>query len=458
MSKICYAIETMTSTQKKISLIIFAAALLIRTMALLSWHNETSLYYVSDSYTYRQIAINLLEHHTYSMEISPTPHPDNFRTPLYPLFLLPFVYFKTSMYLPVIIQNILMALGIVWTYILATRIWGERAARYAALLFALEPFTALIGTQIMTEPIFTTLFVPALLYFALYLKEEKKDYLNYGAILLALAALTRPVAFYLFVLIPLIVFFAKNRQEIFKKIFIPLGIFFLILSPWLYFITTTLKTTDFSSLSSFDIYAYHGVYFDRWRAEHGATDRLPVIDLKQISDTLDARPIPVIKAVGLAYIKKHFFEYAFYHFIRLPRLWTDSAYANILNGLPGLHFSYNSVTEGFVDQISITHFYRTAILPIKNQLAFLILLFADLFFIITALLALINPLVYFLRHRKLPRPALLIVAFLVLYTVLASPIGGARFRIPVNFFIFVLAIDSLYLLKKSAKERTLPPT
>lgn len=440
----------------KWALIIFTAALVLRAAALFSWQDETSLYYVSDSYTYRQVAANLIEHGVYSMELSPTPHPDNFRTPLYPFFLFPFVYFKISMYVPVIIQSLIMAIGSVFIYRLATRIWNEKIARWSALLYALEPFTALIGTQLMTEAIFTTLFLPSLLYFALYLKDNQTKYLIFGATLLALSALTRPVAFYLFVLIPLVALFGKNRQFLWKKIFIPLTIFFLIISPWLYFIKFVVKTSEFSSLSSFDMYAYHGVYFDNWRAERGATDRLPYLNLDEINHTLDARPIPKFKEVGLGYITDHFGEYLWYHFIRLPYLWTDSGYASILNGIPSLKFTYDSVKGGFVDQINLLHPYQTFIRPIMNEPFLLVLFVADIMFIITASLALLNPVFHFLKTRDFEWAAILLVAFLLLYTALASPIGGARFRIPVNFLIFALTLDSIFLLIKTRKTDTLP--
>lgn len=410
-------------TSKKIIIIIFLLAFAMRLLALFSFAGEKSLLYVNDSQTYLQTAKNILEHGVYSMEISDTPHPDNFRTPLYPLFLLPFVWLKTSLYIPAMIQSLIMSFGAGLVFWLGQKIFNRRVAIISATLSALEPLGSLFSAQIMTEAIFTTLFILAILFLGLYLKTQTRRSLFIGSALLALSALARPIAFYLFLILPLAVYMTKNNWRVkIKTMLVSLGLFFLITSPWLYFIVFKAHSYSFSSIIGMQLYEYHGRYFDEWRAEHGApaNDRLPYVDLSPINNTLNAQAIPPVKTVGVTYIKAHFPQYLLFYFSRIPNLFIDSGYTTIINGIA----------------------------PIKNWLLSTILFIASSFFIITSLLAVFNPLFYYKINHLRQREKIFLIIVILLYTAIASPISVARFRIPINPFLFLLAIDSVFLLRQ----------
>jgi len=444
------------SHAKKSLFIIFLAAMIMRLLAIYFFAGEKSLLHVSDSLTYLQVAKNIINHGAYSMEVSSTPHPDNFRTPLYPLFLLPFVFLKTSLYYPVIFQNIIFSLAIALFYLLTRRLVSPAIALVSSLLYALEPFTALISGQIMTEPLFTSFFVTALLIFVLYIKEKKNHLLYLATTLLALSALTRPVAFYLGIIIPGAIMLTRTAiKKAAMAGLLACSLYLAILSPWMIFITTKVHTLDFSSLSSFDLYAFHGKYFDEWRKRHNPalTDTLPLLDLSVINNTFDARSIYLLKSVGFNYLQTHFFEYTLYHFLRLPNLYTDSGYASILNGVPGAPAYFGWVEGGVLEELianpraSINLFFHR---PIN-----LLPLIADLFFVLIATLALSSPFIHFLRHRAWPPAYLFLTFVLLIYTFLASPIGGPRLRIPINPILFFLgaiaALDWVYFIKTRLK-------
>ncbi len=432
----------------------------MRLLALYSFAEEKSLLYISDSLTYLQVANNVIHHGIFSMEIpaplidgsaattSFIPHPDNFRTPLYPLFLIPFILLKTSLYVPVVVQSVILSAAMVLFYLLGRRLVPEPVAALATIALAFEPFGALIGAQIMTESLFLIWFILSVLYLLLAIKEHSPRYLLIGAGLLGLAAITRPVAFYLGILIIPIAALFMGLKTHWKKGLLAVTLFCLVASPWLYYNFFIIKTTEFSSLSSFDLYAYHGKYFDLWRASRGADpgDRLPFIDLNTVNATFDGRAIPLLKSTGLAYIKAHPIEYLWYHLLRLPALYTDSGYSSLLNGVPFLHLNFDSVTGGVFDGLVWSR-PKTTLATLRHQPVLISLLGADLLFVIITLLAAAHPLIYFRRFRQWPRELLLVLALLIVYTGLASPIGGARLRIPVNFFLFLLAFHSLWLIR-----------
>ena len=418
----------------------------MRLAALSSFSEEKSLLYISDSLTYLQVAQNVISHGVFSMEImTNAPHPDNFRTPLYPLFLIPFVLAKTSLYTIVIVQNILFAAAMVGFYLLSRRLVSDQVAAIATILFSLEPMTALISSQIMTEPLFTSLFVIGILLLALAVKEKNQRFILIAAAILGLSALAKPVALYIaVVIIPLTAVF-MNIKKYWKSALLGWAIFFITITPWIYYSLFIIKTHEFSSLGSFDLYAYHATYFDAWRADHGAltTDRLPELDLMMVNRTFDARPIALLKSTGLHYIQAHFSEYLFYHILRLPQLYTDSGASNILNGLPFIpHF----------DLVQGKYFYEfDPLRPLAifqqfaKQPALLILFFADTLFILITILAFLQPVIFYQKKKVWNIPLLIIIAVLIGYTILASPIGGARLRIPVNFFLFLLATDTVFI-------------
>lgn len=409
---------------KKIFIIIFSLAFLMRLVTVFFFAEEKSLLHVNDSQTYLQTAKNIIKHGVYSMEISDTPHPDNFRTPLYPLFLIPFVWLKTSLYVPAIIQSFLMSIGVGLFFVIGQKIFNRHATLMAAILFALEPLGALFSVQIMTEAIFTPLFVLAILLLILHLKTRtNQTLLLASSILLALAALTRPIAFYLFIIIPIAIYFTKNDWRLkAKQILISLGIFFLIVSPWLFFIIFKVHSYSFSSIIGMQMYEYHARYLDEWRSKHETppNDRLPYVDLSPINDTLNARAIPPIKAEGVAYIKAHLSQYTLFYLSRIPYLFLDSGYTTVLNGISP------RINQSFPPLITLT----------------------NLFFGVIFLLALLNVLFHYKINHSWRKETILLLIVILLYATISAPISAARFRIPINFFLFLLAFDTIFMLRQ----------
>lgn len=439
---------------KKIFIIIFILAIIMRLAALLSFAGEKSLIYVNDSLTYLQVSKNIIQHGAYSMEISNTPHPDNFRTPLYPFFLIPFVALNTSLYLPAIVQIIIMSFGAGLVFWLGQKIFNRRVAIIAAVLFALEPFGALISAQIMTEAIFVSLFAPAVFLFALYINNNKAFLFYLASGLLALASLTRPIALPLVILIPLAAWLGKivfKQSFNYKRTLFSLAIFIAIIFPWVWFNYSKVHTFKFSSVNDMQLYAYHGKIFDAWRGENGAApnDRLPNLDLSPINNTFNAAAIPPIKAVGVNYIKSHLAQYIYFHIWRSPQLFTDSGYASILNGVPFLHFYLDTSSGGLLEQLSKN--FNNSLNMLKNQPALILLGLADVFYILLVIFAIINPLIYYKLNKTWPADKLFLVFIIIIYALLTSPIGGARMRIPVNSLLFILALDTLFLIKKATK-------
>ena len=420
----------------KIAILIFSAALLLRLFVLWSFDSERSLLYVADSLNYLQTAKNMLAEGIYSTEISQTPHPDNFRTPFYPAFLVPFVYLKTSLYLPALAGAILMSLAAVFVFIFGKKIFDRKIAVGGAFLFALEPVGAIISSQIMAEALFMLFFVPAVFELGVYVKSGRRRELFLGALFLALSALVRPVAIWFFILVPIVILLAGLNRKNLKNFLFAFLIFLGALSPWLFYNVFILGTWGFYSQSDKALYLYHAKLFSEWLGEPEA---LRLVDYEEaLNKNFDMRIIPEMKKAALELILSRHFEYARFHLAKTYRLFSDSGLVNVLNGLPYPQFHYDSAQEGFLESGDFS--------ALREKPFLAVLLLADLAIVLISILALLNP--FFARKfsDENYKPKLFFVSIIVVYALLASPIGGPRLRIPLNPLLFLLALDSLRLL------------
>ncbi|MDP3784929.1 MAG: hypothetical protein Q8R12_02530 [bacterium] len=418
-------------SDKKIAILIFITALVLRLFVLWSFDSEKSLLYVADSLTYLQTAQNMLEHGVYSMEISQAPHPDNFRTPLYPVFLVPFVYLESSLYFPALANALLMSLAAAFVFIFGRKIFDGKVAAGGAFLFALEPIGAIISSQIMAEALFMFFLVPALFELGFYVRDGKRRELFLGALFLALSALVRPVAIWFFVLLPLAARLAGPPKK-FKELGIALLIFIGVLSPWVFYNVFILSTLGPYSQSDMALYTYHAKLFSEWLGE---PDTLRYVNYNAMEKSFDARVIPEMKRAALELILSRPFEYAWFHLTRIYRLFSDSGLVNVLNGLPFASLHYDAGGGGLLESGNF------AALRGKPSLA--VLLLADLAIGLISVLAFLNP--FFIKKISDEnfKPKLFFVFVIIFYALLASPIGGPRLRIPLNPLLFLLALDAL---------------
>ena len=125
-----------------------------------------------------------------------------FRTPAYPVFLAALLRpFGGSLAAPVMAQIVLGVLTIWLTMVLAARLTTPRAALVAGILLAVDPVSALYPCLLQPETLFVTLLVGGVLMWSKALESGSRRIATGAGLLLGLAALTRPIA----VLLPLVI-------------------------------------------------------------------------------------------------------------------------------------------------------------------------------------------------------------------------------------------------------------
>ncbi len=446
---------------KRAALLIFIVALLVRVVFLFAFSGEDSLLY-HDSHTYIQAAKNLLTYGTYSMGYDAPPSPDSFRTPLYPLVLLPFVKFGISWYVLAAIQALAMSFAAMLVFTLGRRIFSQKIAFAAALMFAIEPFGALIGEQVMTEAFFSLLFIVAMFYFAFYVQRAKPRDLLVSATALAFAALLKQFALFFVVMIPFAYVLGGSRLREWKVLLASLAVFFAILAPWIIRNRVTLHTWDFSSQSGYNLYAYNAGDFSPWLQAHfpklvaARGVALQPDDLLDVNFRYDVSRIPQIQAKATRFIAAYPFLYVVFHVAHMPSLFTNSAYNNFFYAVPRLGFRYED-EAALYDDLGAFRFVIAAGRVAAHPVLLLALL-ANLFFIVIALLALLAPVIEWRYLRSIKKTTIFFAAVILLYALLSSPISGARLRIPLNPVLFMLALYSLALLRTPYPAKQMPAT
>jgi hypothetical protein len=134
----------------------------------------------------------------------------------------------------VFVQHVLGVLTALLTYVLGRLTFGRAAGLTAGLLVALNGALILSGQSIMTETLFTALLVGTLLALLLAGRSGHWGWAILAGLLLGAAALTRPVAQALVILVPLafLVYSRRPWPVVRGTMLVGLG-FALVLVPWM---------------------------------------------------------------------------------------------------------------------------------------------------------------------------------------------------------------------------------
>ncbi len=359
------------------------------------------------------------------------------RTPGYPIFLGIFYFLSLNDTVIAFIQVLIDCAALYFIYKAVDIIFGQRAALFASLLYALNPTMVLFSFKILTESLFNFVFIIANYYFIRALYKNEKTELTIG-ILFSILSLIRPVGIF-FSLIYALVLFIKNRN---LKSTLLLLIPSLIL-PGLWMIRNQ------AVLGYFIYSAIPEVNTLCWQATFLANDNVDMekwgkfIDDYKVKDYSECNHLPYEKVhegapIAVSFIFDNFWLYIKY-FVKAVFLFFAPATPNYVLSAFGaeeqvVHFSEVLFKSGldFGKIVSIMlerPFYLALyVLSVIYELV-LYYLFAS------ALLKLIKE----KKHNHL----LLLLALLFIYTIisagLVSMFSSYRYRMPIEIFLIIFA-------------------
>jgi len=189
-----------------------------------------------DEFNYQEMAANIVNKHIYGYMSDGTPNA--YVTPGYPLFLA-MIYSifgigpKSVLYIK-IIQAILSTISIFLVFLIGKRISNKYVGLIAAIFIAIYPPLILYSRFLLTETLYTFLF---LLYFLVQLIAMEKEKLIWhfvAGLLIASAILVRPLIFILMPLPYIYKYFTvkSDRGKITKQFGILALGFITLMLPW----------------------------------------------------------------------------------------------------------------------------------------------------------------------------------------------------------------------------------
>jgi 4-amino-4-deoxy-L-arabinose transferase-like glycosyltransferase len=161
---------------------------------------------------YSDIAANLARGHGFVAE--PGGEPLIWRAPLYPAFLavLYRLFGEHNSTAVFIAQAILDAITGVLIYWMGTRLFSESVGFFSAAIFALNPLSAYYSLRFMCEPLFTLAFTAAIAAWLLAVQNRRSIAFMVVGVLVAVAALVKPVALGLLPLLAACAFYRRGSE------------------------------------------------------------------------------------------------------------------------------------------------------------------------------------------------------------------------------------------------------
>ncbi len=232
-----------------------ATAVRLALLAATLVRNGTSAINQHDTASYLIPGRNLLLHGAFTAD----GVPDLMRTPAYAVF----VAITTLAGLPAaaFINVLVSVLSVLLVWRLTRTVFGnDRVALLAAWLFAFEPVSVSFSVMLMSETLFVTVMLLSAECLVCFLREKRLRVLAVGGFWLAIAALVRPVAYYLPIPLAIGLFLVFVRKPVLR--WKAPAVLLLSVLPWIaaWQIRNRVETgySGFCSITDMNLYFYIG--------------------------------------------------------------------------------------------------------------------------------------------------------------------------------------------------------
>lgn len=416
----------------------------------------------NDTGDHIKLAENLIKYKTFSLDnpdlnknFNLPPRPTNFLTPAYALWLA-IIYIIFHSFTPAIfIGAIIFSLSVPLTYFISREILpSKKSATIAAAIFLFEPLAIYHSGLMFTEQIFVPTFLLGAYFFIKYLKESKYKLLFSALVLFSVSTLIRPILFYFLPALVLIVIFGKLKTSWRQAVIFGFASFFLaysIMGVWLIRNKIVLNTWQISS--------NQGVILDQHYlllVKYGFSD---FFERDLLTKGLKPNSVEYDNAIAKFAIKEimnHKLGYLKIRAIYMPLFFTSSGYGNIVERLAKQPPLNNYFRDNFIFALSNFDFRTIYETLLKSPTSFYAIVFGAALWAFLSILAFIGLIHLFSASQGLGRSIIIFIGLLLFYfSLVASPLITARYRLPVNPFIFILAISGFYYIKTKFQKNSI---
>jgi 4-amino-4-deoxy-L-arabinose transferase-like glycosyltransferase len=379
---------------------------------------------------------------------------DGYRTPVYPLFIALFYGLFGERPLPIIFAQILLSILTVYmTYLLGKELLSEIVGLLAAFLIAISIESITHTFFLLTESLFTFLFIGSILAYVTFRQSGKKRWIFFSGGSMGLAILCRPIATYFpfFFLILILFDRAKDFRERIRKSFLYIVSTLVFVIPWIFWNYASLGLATLTTISDYNLLFYNAASL---QANQLGLNEGQVRDtLKdQVEQTLETRGLadtplnrdPIYRELAWNIISKDPLRYVYLHL--------KNDINNLLPGVTDLT-EILGITVGGKGTLAILNKdgLMAAIRHYLEDKVWLIGIFAPA--IILLVLTYLTDLVgigTLIKEKKWVALTMLLVPILYLLLIPGAP-SNQRFKVPAMPYICLLAAQGSVFLGCSAK-------
>ncbi|MBN1523559.1 MAG: glycosyltransferase family 39 protein [Spirochaetales bacterium] len=450
---------------KKI-IIVICISLLIKLFALiLILTGDSSKIMLSDSPSYEEPAISLLDSGKFVESFENPDKPMFKRTPGYPGFIaLVYFFFGQNRGAILVFQIILSVISILLLYRILLKLGIQNIAVIAGILLAADTLQCYYSLVVLSESLFSFLLLFSV-YFGVTLcleqKNKKKSAFLLG-LFMALATLVRPISYYLVfpIVIGMIIFHKQISFRSWKELFLStcfmLMPFFILVGGWQVRNNVIVGTFEYSGIKSKNMLLFRaaGVLAKK---EHRTLSEVQKEFTEQYymnSDLSDAEREKQVNDTAMKIIFDNPLEYSQIAGEGIVSTLIAPGHRSLLD-LLGFDINFESKKTGY-DKQSLDYYLNTFVFSGRIiELCLLVFLFFFYLFIYGfSVLGCIN----LIRNRKsltMPIVHLFIIGIIIFLLLLgAGPEANSRFRTPLMpLFIFYATIGFDYLTKYFQRKR-----
>ena len=426
--------------------IVFVLYVGIRLVPFFSTFDNTSRFFLADSYAYNLLGVNIAQHGYY------TPNggePGLSRAPGYPVYLAAvYKLFGVKPAIALFLQIVLSGLIPIFLYMNTELLFSKRVARIASVLSIVEPVSIIYANMLLSETLFVVFLLLSTYFFIKSLKNKNTTALLMSAITAGIGAYFRPVILYLplayaFMYISVSWLSFKDRIKYALGIVLITG---LTVLPWITRNYIVDRYKGFCSIQDINLYY--------WRAA-GVISDMEHLPLREVQDRLkQAVPSGLYLANEYQFLRDKAVSVIIRHPYSYLKVMLKGSINMLLSPERYAVFKLADIKPRFLGIMWQGHSIHQALNMLMSDPVIVssVVMYQLLFTIIIGLLIAIGMLIIagegFIKE-------LLIMLFIIAYfvAVSAGPEAEPRFRLPVLPYMLIIAAFALSSLFTSVASK-----
>ncbi len=421
-------------------------------------YNHLDEVIVSDGAGYHELAVHFIRTFVYQI---PNSNLDSIRPPVYPLFLA-FSYFLFGIHIsaPIIIQQLICLASVFLLYRIGSLLFSKKIGFIAAVILCFEPDHIFYSFDLVSDTLYVFLFLLSTYFIINFFRRDKFRDLILGAFVLGVATLDRPINMFTpFLLIAVFCVKAyigkENWIKVLKHSGVVLFVFLITIAPWSIRNKITYDSYALSSITGINLLDFNVAITIRSNT-NGSLDSIRDDLYEQCLTIGDSTKMSnnsfyesnIKTKLAIDFIKENKWDYIKANLLGIVNLYGVVTYKVSLNRF----FRQNQAcNDEDVDYAKVAGGSLSRLL--KKKPLFIIIAFANLFYLICSYLLALLGSIFLLKEKKYT--VLLSIIFIIAYFSVLTGIVGiiVRYKLPISPFYILLIPLGIQLLTDKFKKR-----